>query len=112
VLYQSGRALPPGTALIYWRRPAHDTAAVHTFPAGLQLIAGNETATAPQPIDVVAWSCSGAAEAKRRTMSPHDCPGAQLRVTVTFPSCWDGHTLSGRGQTNVVYRPASGCPTS
>jgi uncharacterized protein DUF1996 len=111
VMYQSGRALTPGTALIYWRRPARDTQAVQTFPAGLQLIAGNETATAPQPIDVVAWSCTGA-QPKRRTTSPHDCPGAHLRVTVTFPSCWDGHILSGRAQTNVVYRQAAGCPSS
>jgi hypothetical protein len=35
-----------------------------------------------------------------------------VRVTVTFPSCWDGHTLSGRGQTNVVYRQSGGCPSS
>ena len=112
VMYQNGHPLTPGTALIYWRRPAKDSAAVQTFPAGLQLIAGNETATAPQPLDIVAWTCTGA-QPGRRTTTPHDCAaGTNIRVTVTFPSCWDGHTLAGRGQTNVVYRTATGCPAS
>ncbi len=112
VMYQNGRALTPNTALIYWRRPAKDTDAVQTFPAGMQLIAGDETATAPQSLDVVAWTCTGAQQ-QRRTTTPHDCPaGTDLRVTVTFPSCWDGHSLIGRGQTNAVYRTASGCPAS
>jgi Domain of unknown function (DUF1996) len=26
-----------------------------------------------------------------------------LRLIVTFPSCWDGHTLDGAAQTNAVY---------
>jgi hypothetical protein len=69
VMYQNGKALTPSTALIYWRRPAHDTDAVHTFPSGLQLIAGNETATAPQSVDVVAWTCTGANPA-HRTATP------------------------------------------
>ncbi|HEV7194007.1 MAG TPA: DUF1996 domain-containing protein [Jatrophihabitantaceae bacterium] len=112
VLYQNGRALVPNAALIYWRRPARDAAAVQTFPAGMQLIAGNETATAPQSLDVVAWTCTGAG-AQRRTTQPHDCAeGSFVRVIVTFPSCWDGHSLGGRGQTNVVYRTAAGCPAS
>jgi uncharacterized protein DUF1996 len=112
VMYQNGHALTPNTALIYWRRPAKDADAVQTFPAGMQLIAGNETATVPQPLDVVAWTCTGA-QKQRRTPMPHDCPArTDIRVTVTFPSCWDGHTLTGSGQTNVVYRTADGCPAS
>jgi hypothetical protein len=112
VMYQNGRALTPNTALIYWRRPARDTQSVQTFPAGLQLIAGNETATAPQSLDVVSWTCTGSGS-QRRTVQPHDCPSRTfVRVTVTFPSCWDGHSLGGRGQTNVVYRQDAGCPAS
>ena len=112
VMYQNGHALTPNSALIYWRRPAGDTAAVQTFPKGLEVIAGNETATAPQPLDIVSWTCTEATP-RRATTTPHDCPtGSQLRVIVTFPSCWDGHTLNGRGQTDVVYRTASGCPSS
>jgi hypothetical protein len=112
VVYQNGTALTPGPALIYWRRAARDTASVQSVPAGLQMIAGNEAATAPQSTSVTAWTCSGATGLKSVTPTPHDCTGSDLRLVVTFPSCWDGHTLTGAGQKNVVYRSAAGCPSS
>jgi Domain of unknown function (DUF1996) len=113
VVYQNGTALTPGTALIYWRRPADDTESVQPIPVGLQLIAGNESATAPQSTKVTAWTCSNQTGTAKATATPHDCAaGADLRLIVIFPSCWDGHTLTGAGQTNVVYRTAAGCPGS
>ena len=113
VLYQNGKPLTPGTALIYWRRPRGDTQAVQAIPAGLQLIAGDETATTPQSKLVTAWTCSRQLGVRSATAVPHDCAaGNELRLTVTFPSCWDGHTLTGTGQQNVVYREPSGCPAS
>lgn len=113
VLYQNGHALTPSSALIYWRRPPNDTEAVTAIPAGLQMIAGNEKAMAPQPKSVVAWSCTGVLQQRRTTTTPHDCMGnSHLRLVVTFPSCWDGHTLSGATQTDVVYRGPDGCPAS
>jgi Domain of unknown function (DUF1996) len=113
VLYQNGTALTPGPALIYWRKPARDNDAVQTVPVGLQMIAGNETATAPQSTSVTAWTCSGQNTVRNATSMPHNCPaGTDLRLIVTFPSCWDGHTLTAVGQANVVYRTANGCPSS
>ena len=112
VMYQNGVALTPGTALVYWRRPAGDTAAIQPIPAGLQMIAGNETATAPQSITVISWTCASSTDRSKPTTTPHDCPGSQLRLVVTFPSCWDGHTLSGVGQVDVVYRTGDTCPAS
>jgi hypothetical protein len=113
VLYQNGHALQPMSALIYWRRSANDSEPVVAVPAGLQMIAGNETATAPQPKSVVAWTCTGDTQQRHSTSTPHDCTGrSQVRLIITFPSCWDGHTLSGASQRNVVYRGASGCPAS
>ena len=111
VLYQDGKALTPSSALIYWRRPRGDSEPVQAIPAGLQIIAGNETAMTPQSTDVTAWTCSGSPGLK--SGSPHDCPaGSDLRLTVTFPSCWDGRTLDGAAQKNVVYRDEAGCPAS
>ena len=113
VLYQNGKALTPSTALIYWRRPKGDSDPVQTIPVGLQMIAGNEAATAPQPKRVTAWTCTKQPGLRTATATPHNCrAGSDLRLTVTFPSCWDGHTLTGAGQQNVVYRDSSGCPTS
>jgi hypothetical protein len=113
VLYQHGMALTPGPALIYWRRPARDTESVQSIPVGLQMIAGDEAATAPQSITVTAWMCRGEPGMRTATATPHDCPaGSGLRLVVTFPSCWDGRTLAGAGQTDVVYRTDGGCPAS
>jgi hypothetical protein len=113
VVYQNGTALTPGSALIYWRKPAADTEAVQSIPVGLQMIAGNEAATAPQSRKVTAWTCSNQTGTAKATATPHDCvAGSDLRLIVTFPSCWDGHTLTGAGQTDVVYRTATGCPSS
>lgn len=118
VLYQDDRPLTPISAVIYWRRPRHDTDPVHTIPPGLQMIAGDEMADHPQGVEKVAWSC--AREPKRapsaaRTASPHSCANAgRLKLTVTFPSCWNGHTLSAENLRNVTYRGAgdTGCPAS
>ncbi len=108
-LYQHGQMLKPGPALIYWRKPVGSAADVQTIPAGLQMIAGDETATSPQPLSVIKWTCTGSVA--RPATTPHDCAGmGRLRLVVTFPSCWDGHTLNGAGQTNVVYPQNDSCP--
>jgi hypothetical protein len=113
VLYQHGRPLTPGTALIYWRRQPGNTDPVQAVPVGLQMIAGDEAATAPQSMTVIKWTCQGVRQMRQASATPHDCPAGQdLRLIVTFPSCWDGHTLSGAKQTNVVYREGNGCPAS
>lgn len=111
VLYQDGRALKPGPALIYWRKAPKDTGAVHTIPAGLQMIAGNKSGTTPQPLDVVRWTCTGNGADRRPTAGPHDCAaGHRLRLVMEFPSCWDGRTLAGASQTNVVHPRGGACP--
>jgi len=122
VLEQDGRVLTPGTALIYWRRPTGEQAAVHTVAVGLQLIAGDEAATAPQSTSVISWGCAKAkakgsagtaSGPKPGTATPHACPaGRDIRLTVFFPSCWDGKNLAGMGQTNVVYPVDHACPSS
>jgi hypothetical protein len=116
VLYQDAKALPPTSTLIYWRAPAASAHSVTTMPAGITMIAGNEAATKPQSDQIVDWTCTPGlgdlAPAKGDT--PRDCGAGQfVRLVVTFPNCWDGHTLGGKGQTNVVYQDAAGsCPSS
>lgn len=47
---------------------------------------------------------------RRGTGVPHDCAsGTDLKLTVTFPSCWDGHTLDGSKQANVTYAEGDSC---
>ena len=113
VLYQNGQPLQPESALIYWRQTRPLASMVRPMPAGISLIAGDETATQPQPLRVIRWTCSGDTDARDATSTPHDCSGDRmLRLIVTFPSCWDGHTLDGAGQANAVYPVHGRCPVS
>jgi hypothetical protein len=115
VVYQDGKALVPRSTLIYWRAPAASAASVKTMPAGMTMIAGNEAATKSQSDKIVDWTCTPSAGdvLPTRSDAPHDCGSAFLRLVITFPNCWDGHSLGGKGQTNVVYQSSSGvCPTS
>jgi hypothetical protein len=115
VVSQDGKALEPRSALIYWRAPAASASSVKTMPAGMTMIAGNEAATTSQDPKIVDWTCTPSAGdlEPSRSDAPHDCGTAFLRLIITFPNCWDGHNLSGMGQTNVVYQSAAGvCPSS
>jgi hypothetical protein len=113
VLYQNGQPLQPVSALIYWRQGRALASMVKPMPAGISLIAGDEKAMQPQSMKVIRWTCSGDRNARDVTSTPHDCSGDRmLRLVVTFPSCWDGHTLDGAAQTNAVYPVDGRCPAS
>jgi hypothetical protein len=115
VVYQNGKALEPRSTLIYWRAPASSASSVKTMPAGMTMIAGNEAATKSQSDRIIDWTCTPSAGdlVPMRSDAPHDCGSAFLRLVITFPNCWDGHSLAGKGQTNVVYQSAGGvCPSS
>ena len=66
------------------------------------MVAGDVSATEPQPTSVVAWAC-GASGARSGT--PSECPdGVGPRLLVTFPDCWDGeHIDSDDHRSHVAY---------
>jgi hypothetical protein len=109
-LYDDGAVVIPVRASLYWIAPR--TSNVLTTPSGLQLIAGNEHATAPQSEAVVNWSCvvPGHPVPISHGAMPVPCAQGLEKVAITFPNCWDGHTLSGASQTNAVYAVAGRCP--
>jgi hypothetical protein len=112
VLFQNGTALIPKATLIYWRAPVGAQRSVQTVPIGLTMIAGNENALAPQGKKTVGWTCSGVTQV-RLSDSPQDCQaGTFLRLVISFPNCWDGHSLDGAKQTNVVMMSGRSCPSS
>jgi hypothetical protein len=97
----------PLRAVAYYRAGVGvDPATVEPYPAGLMLVAGDHTATEPQPLSVVAWSCDAGA---LRQATPPDCTsGDSLRLLITFQDCWDGTTL--RGDAHAAYSAAGACP--
>jgi hypothetical protein len=111
VLYQDGNPITPTHNLIYWAGLQASDPTVTAPPAGLEMIAGDENAMSPQSTRVIAWRCAGV-QVQVPSASPVNCPGTNgIELRVTFPSCWNGTTLNGATQTNVVY-PTVGdrCP--
>jgi hypothetical protein len=110
VLYQNGQAITPTRNLIYWSGLHATDPAVSAPPVGLEMIAGDENAMAPESTKVVGWRCAGPPP-QVVAATPVDCPGTNgLELRVTFPSCWDGKALNGATQTNVAYAVGARCP--
>jgi hypothetical protein len=111
-LHRDGVPVPPTGSVAYYRPgPGVDGASVEPYPAGLVVVAGDQTATRPQPIEVAAWHC-GASPVLRS--EPPECPRtAPLGVRIAFPDCWDGERLdSDDHRSHLAYSRPGGCPDS
>jgi len=110
VLYQNGTAITPTHNLIYWSGLHATDPVVTAPPVGLEMIAGNENATAPQSTKVVDWRCADQS-VQSVSATPVNCAGTKgLELRITFPSCWNGTTLNGASETNVAYPEGTMCP--
>jgi Domain of unknown function (DUF1996) len=112
-LIVGGNPVAPLGATIYYRRKSMD--AVHSFPQGLRMIAGDSHSSMPQSLRVTYWNC-GAQFLVPPSSSVPTCPdgrGSGLRLHVTFPSCWDGRRLdSADHQSHMTYPAAGRCPST
>jgi hypothetical protein len=112
-LYDGERPVEPGRLFAYYRRPSAATneRPVRAFPFGLVMVAGDMSATAPQPTEVVAWHCGASPLV---SSAPKRCTqDAPLALRVVFPSCWDGeHLDSADHRSHMAYGTPGGCPTS
>jgi len=106
-----GKLVFPRSASVYYRR--RTLAPVQPFPQGLELIAGNSKATAPQGLTITSWNCGPLAGVKPQSTIP-TCPDAMregLALHVQFPSCWDGVNLdSPDHQSHMAYATRGRCP--
>lgn len=107
-LFVSGTPVPPSDAIVYYRRLSD--AKLRPFPAGLEMVAGNSHAFAPQSILVTYWDCGNLSEVKRSSSVP-DCGSTNLRLTVNFPDCWNGKALdSADHRSHMAYSRGGRCP--
>jgi hypothetical protein len=110
-LIVDGRPVQPLGATIYYRR--NTLARVHPFPPGFRMIAGDSKATTPQDRRITYWNC-GVAGGVPPSSTPPACPGGrgqELRLHVTFGSCWDGTSLDSPDHKSHVTYPTKGtCP--
>jgi hypothetical protein len=90
---------------------------VDRIPKGLQIVAGNASATSAAENPHASWSCG--ADGPRRTPivdHPYDCTRFAHRWSfvdgvvgrVELPSCWDG---AGTGTGDVAYLVDRACPS-
>jgi hypothetical protein len=105
------RAAPvvPTGAVVYYQRRVN--ANVKPFPPGLEMIAGDAHALAPQSILVTFWDCGDATDVARSSRVP-SCPqGSALRLRVNFPDCWNGVALdSPDHRAHMAYSVGGRCP--
>lgn len=95
--------LKPYEMRIYYRPGIEDAESVQPFHEKHSMIAGNAVATQPQDLDILEWSCIDYDGERDIVQSiPDGCADsptiddpteefAGLRMTLFFPSCWDGY---------------------
>jgi len=111
-LFADGEKVDPNVSVAYYRPGLLvDPATVQPFPPGLVVVAGDSTATSPQPVAVAAWHCGSSPVL---TAEPPDCPPtSMLAMRIAFPDCWDGANLdSDDHQAHMDYSRAGRCPSS
>jgi hypothetical protein len=109
-LYDYHDPVVPVEANVYYRAaPGVDPTEVQTIPSGMALIAGDFTATTPQPGEATGWTCGSST-----TLSddPPDCAAsAPLHLVLTFPDCWDGENIDSLDHhSHVTYSDDGRCP--
>ena len=113
-LFVDGERVQPTRADAYYRvAPGIVPSAVEVYPNGFQSIGGNQHATTPPDLQVAAWACGLSPNLSHTP--PKDCTKDRpVQLRVTFPSCWDGHTVdSTMAVSHVSYpSPTSGCDSA
>lgn len=112
VLMNGAEPIEPVYSVAYYRAGIDvDPTTVVAYPFGLTMIAGDPLADSGQPIETVSWSCGQGA---RRGSLPPICPtGSEVRLSVTFPDCWDGKNLDTPGHRRHLHYSTEGeCPST
>lgn len=109
-VYNHGERVEATTLAAYYRAaPGVNPKDVQPFPFGLAMLAGDQTATTPQPGEATGWTCGS-----RTTLSdeiPNCASTAPLHFVLTFPDCWDGrHLDSADHNSHVAYSADGACP--
>jgi hypothetical protein len=100
---------PRGATVYYIRRTVEP---VQAFPAGLQVVAGNATATRAQGAEVTYWLC-GRLAAASLSSCPTGFRAGRVALVVRFPNCWNGTSLdSANHKSHLAYSTDGACPAS
>jgi len=115
---KDGTPVKPESLITYYKTGYRGIApaAVQPMPAGLRMIAGNSTASAPTGGGVAIFNCfnPSTGQGPKTVELPTTCPvGNTIWATVVFPQCWDGvHLDSPDHQSHMAYPINGGCPAT
>lgn len=103
---------PLGMTGYYRAGPGVEPTSVVAYPPGFMMVAGDHAALTAQDLAVVAWSCNVSTDL---SATPPDCTGTpSLRMSVTFPDCWDGEQIRSpipsEPSLHVSYSSRGACP--
>ena len=107
----NGMPVQPTFANVYYQNAGKPFRTIKTIPSGLEVVAGDATAIAPQSLNIVSWNC-GAQEDVDMSSTPPTCPGPTLTIHINFPDCWNGTALdSPDHKSHLAYHNSDGtCP--
>jgi len=95
---------------VYYKAAVSDLSSINPMPPGLRMITGNAMSTGPQPKDVIQWSCESDVIRSADDFSdfiPACQIGDNVRVTIFFPSCWDGVNLDTPDHSSHMAQPGT-----
>jgi hypothetical protein len=107
----NGASVPPSFTNVYYQNAGKPFRTIKTIPRGLEVVAGDSSATTPQSLNIVSWNC-GADENVDMSSNAPTCPRPTLTIHINFPDCWNGTTLdSADHKSHLAYHNADGtCP--
>jgi hypothetical protein len=110
-LYVGREPIRPMVGLAYYVKRTHE--AIHPFPAGLKMVAGDPDARTAQNTAVVSWTCGGVGSPARFSVVPSCSENNTLQLRVHFPNCWNGRsTDSADHKRHMAYSSGGRCPAS
>lgn len=119
---RTGAPVRPDSMVVYYKANGFHTA-VQPMPAGLRMISGDASARSAQQGSVDGnfdWYCEDGENGSGYSISP-TCSArtswspnvGAMRLTVTFPHCWDGRNLdSPDHKSHMAFPNGTSCPAS
>jgi Domain of unknown function (DUF1996) len=108
----NGVPVQPTFTNVYYQSAGKPFRSIKTIPHGLEVVAGDAMAIAPQSLQVTSWNCGADEDDIGMTSSAPTCPRPTLTIHVNFPDCWNGTTLdSADHKSHLAYHSPNGtCP--
>ena len=98
---RDGAPVRPHEMVTYYTHGRVPGPEIEPHPAGLQILAGSAMSSSDQRH--VRWWCPGDHGHYESYISPNCNPNEELKLSVTFPQCWNGRDIHSTDQSHMAY---------